>query len=900
MKKRLFFSIISVILIASIIAFSIINGNNHTPSNDDEDSKFSVQDTSFKGFNFSQKTTNGENVTYNMLNMSTEYQLSQGVSGAGCQWPVGLAVSSDGSLMLYGTDVAGIFKSTDHGKTWQIANRGLHNNLACMFAIDPKNSSHAVCMSAVNYYSYDKAENWEMGEMPEGFNISGVRYLASGLTFDETSFNGTYCEDLYFSTPFLKDTSLRYSPTAFAEKKNNLSKENAGLYRSTDGGKSFQIFSNDIRLADGIVNITNDGRLFVGSPWGLFEVDKDTGEIYEYMQFSNQVLKDIDGEIQKDNYNNDGKASFMLYGKLREYENIYNVYMGVTGLDFVGNDIFVQTFLGIYKVSKDRTIKKITNDDTYPVNRWGQYFAISKSNPNHIVFSFRGYTLENPYSNEVIFSNDGGKTWKKSEGDNKTLFLQNNNWYGRERSFIIDPSNNNTIITLSSDTLFISENGGETFKQVSGISNMMVGGRFNYNYYDSDLLMFSAQDYKGAVSTDGGKTFKSINFTYDAEKYGNNAGGYGNMYGGFASDYKTYFGFVSKTWYGPYYLAITHDGGKNWTYYDGIDKSTITAKSTLGCSYYSCLQSYNDPNILYAENYISFNNGYDWQEMEGVLNVSSINPGGQHELYGTNEKGNLIVSYDDGRTWKILYDENWLVPFSSKQVIESEQIIDSAVDQVNGYVYVVVYTKIRNPNGQLIQNSYTYRFVLETGEKQTISYELDSTANSKNGFGYSFVRSIAIDPNCTDIIYLCAPAGYYQSMTSIIRSTDGGKTFHSLTSNNSEYFPSKTNNQGGYGAGSVRVLPNGRVLVACGCYGIYYFDPDYGLITQNSSPKHQILFVVGDSMFKTEEISNRREITLQYNFDEKEIQGWYFDKELTQKAPDSWLVTNSCILYAKV
>ena len=42
------------------------------------------------------------------------------IGGEGCQWPLSIAMSSDGKYLFYGTDVGGLYRSTDNGKTMKI------------------------------------------------------------------------------------------------------------------------------------------------------------------------------------------------------------------------------------------------------------------------------------------------------------------------------------------------------------------------------------------------------------------------------------------------------------------------------------------------------------------------------------------------------------------------------------------------------------------------------------------------------------------------------------------------------------------------------------------------------------------------------------------------------------
>lgn len=886
--------LIYIFCFVSAISFFIMGIINYNLNQHKSDGEI------YNYYDFTQETMTDADVIFNRLNMSNSYQNENNIYGAGSQWPTALATSTYGDLMLYGTDEGGAYKSVDHGENWTIASRGLQSSKVVMLAIDPKNSNHAVNISDQVYYTYDGAENWAMGNLPNDYDIYGSRYLYSGLEFDETSFDGESCQTIYMSTPFLRDVSTKYSPNQFYEKRNSLNKSNAGIYYSKDGGKNFEMFINDIRLADGIIKFTSDGRMFVGSEWGLFEINKETKEIKEYNIFSNQVLIDITGEIEEDNYTISPEISVKYDSVIYSYKNVYNVYLGVTGLSKFENEIYVQTWTGIYKILEDDSVIKITNDTTYPVNKWPSFLEVSSINPNNMTFMYRGNRVDNPWSNVTVYSRDGGKTWIESVGDNNSLFLTNNNWEAREKRFIFDPTDDNNIICMSTDTLFRSSDGGANYKQVNGISNMMCGGRFNFNYYDSDLMLFSAQDYRGAVTLDGGVTFKSIDFTYD-DVYNDTNIRYEHMYGGFASDSVTYFGFVSSSVSGPYYLAITHNAGKTWTYYDNIQNPALSPKSNLyqQSVYFSCLQSYNNPNILYAENYISFDNGYTWQEMENCIYVNSINPSGNHELYGCNNLGELIVSYDDGISWSNLTNGYWETP-KLNFTIDDQKILDTAIDYINNYVYTVVYIRLKNTSGQVYHKSNVYKLDLNKKTIQQLDINLDSTmVNEEKGYGYSYVRSIAIDPNCTSTIYVCAPGCNYISRTALLRSVDGGQTFSNLTTTNCLDFPSKALNQGGFEASCVRVLPTGRVVIACSSFGFEYLNPEYGLKNQNITPEHTVKFIVNNQIYTAEKVKNMRNITLtSIEIKNKKFKGYYFDKNGKIKFDINTKIINDLNLYA--
>ena len=716
-------------------------------------------------YDLEQITPINSKVTYEPVVMANEKMKTYGTAGAGSQWPVSLETSNDGSLMLYGIDVAGLFKSTDHGKTWTRANSGLTSPGAGMFAIDPHNTKHVATLGLSQYsnvggihISYDKAETWNKTLK---IGIKGYRYLWDGLEFDPTSYDSSknYSTDLYFSTPYKRDTQIRTKPTDY-RLLTTLQENEVGLYKSIDCGETFSLIINDPKVADGIIRFTDDGKLYIGNQYGLFLINTKTNKIEkEYTEFKNNPNKTVEASTK-----------------------------GVTGLDVVGNTLYIQTWEGIYTLENEK-ITKITTD-TYDT-RWPQMLTVSKSNPNHMVYEFRG-DVNNYFTTLVNVTFDGGKTWQISKANLDTTFYYNVNFASREKAFIIDPSDDNNVITLGGDNVFRSSDGGINFVQASGISNMMQGGKFHFNYYNPDLMLFSAQDYTGVISTDGGKTFTNLVMNK------------GNFYGGFAADEKIIYGFANKSW-GVGTLTYTHDGGKTWT------DTGLKAKYEESSTYYSSLQSITDPNVLFAQEYYSKDKGYTWQEMNGCVAVYAYNYTGKKELYGANKEGNVVVSYDNGDTWEIVTKNK----FSSSSI--SEKIYDLSYDYINNYIYLIDRETYSWGGIERV-----YKYDINTDTCTRIEVPRDSER------GFVRLRTIAVDPKSTSVIYVGSAGDYFSASTGLSRSIDGGKTWEVLTTANDSNYTALANNKGGYEVSCIEIDPrSGKVWLASGCYGYSTINPPY-------------------------------------------------------------------------
>ncbi len=716
-------------------------------------------------YNFEQITPIDSKVTYEPVLMTNQKMKEYGITGAGSQWPVSLETSNDGSLMLYGIDVAGLYKSTDHGKSWTRANSGLTSPGAGMFAIDPHNNNHVATLGLSQYsnvggihISYDQAETWNKTLK---IGIKGYRYLWDGLEFDPTSYDAdkNYSTDLYFSTPYKRDTQIRTKPSDY-RLITSLKEDEVGLYKSDDCGETFSLIINDPKVADGIIRFTDDGKLYIGNQYGLFLINTQTNEIEkEYEEFRNAPNTSVEASAK-----------------------------GVTGLDVVGNVIYVQTWDGIYTLEND-TITKITNEN-YDT-RWPQMLTVSKSNPNHMVYEFRG-SVTNYFTTLVNVTFDGGKTWQISKANLDTTFYYNVNFASREKAFIIDPSDDTNVVTFGGDNVFRSSDGGLNFVQASGISNMMQGGKFQFNYYNPDLILLSAQDYAGVISTDGGKTFTNLVMNK------------GNFYGGFAADEDTIYGFANSSWGGGT-LTYTHDGGKTWT------DTGLKAKYEESSTYYSSLQSITDPNVLFAQEYYSKDKGYTWQEMNGCVAVYTYNYTGKKELYGANKDGHVVVSYDNGDTWELVTKNK----FSSSSI--SEKIYDLAYDHVNNYMYIID-RETYSWGG--IERIYKYDI---NNDKCT---RIDVPRDTERGF--MRIRSIAVDPKSTSVVYVGGAGDYFSASTGLLRSVDGGDTWRVLTTANNPNYEEWATNKGGYEVSCIGIEPRtGKVWLASGCYGYSTINPPY-------------------------------------------------------------------------
>lgn len=554
--------------------------------------------------------------------VSKELLQKQGVTtgGEGCQWPIGMAISKDGKLLLYGTDVGGVYRSEDGGQNWEQSNAGLQSRGVGAFSIDPKNPSYVVAVGINGspfdtnglYISEDGGKSWKFTKM---MLVKGHRDIREAIAYDESSYNQekNRCMVAYWST-------------AYETEDNYLEENEKGLYKTTDGGYTWNLVNND--LSDGTIKINPyTGDVYVSRKDGIY-YSSDKGENFE--KIVDDTITGLDLTAQRNNK--------------------INVY-------YCNNN-------GVY-ISKDRKTFSKIESTSYPTTQ-PMNIKVSPLNSNKMIVIDRQGT----YQNYPYYSTDGGKTWKKSTLSDELSFMPYNN---RMSIPMWSPINESKVwIHTQGDYASSSTDSGKTFNWDSnGITGILSGGNVHYNVYNPDIIYFGSQDYDGCVTTDGGQTWKYISMS------GYRWGGF--CYGGYAVDENTYFVGVADSWHNPRKLKITFDGGKTI-----IDTGMYFTKENINTGIESSYQSPTNPKVLFACDLRSEDGGHTWAKMDGCINVYTHNPKGQKELYGMDETGKYIVtSYDDGKTWKKVNNTE----FIPNPKYASAHIMDVAYDWKNEVAY---------------------------------------------------------------------------------------------------------------------------------------------------------------------------------------------------------------------
>ncbi len=694
-------------------------------------------------FVFSLKAQNWEAVP-----LVSQKIIDNGNSGGeGCQWPQAIeADKTDGSFLLFGTDVGGIYRSTNGGELWEPCNIGYNPRGNCGFAIDPHNNQRALAVGGNSiennshgiYLTTNQAASWKHVH-PEK-NYTGYRNYKDQISFDGSSFTEEpgYSAIAYWSNPA------------------------GGLFKSTDGGETWSKINNE--FGDCILKVSPDnGTIYIGTITGLY---KSTDGGINFSQVFSGVIKDI----------------AIVYTE--------------------PSKVWVTTARELY-ISEDNgeTFNKIESTN-YPSNVVA--LEVSPANPDKIIVC----NSAGDYSKPIYSSVNGGFSWQIAKMDNTNAFMPFN---GRQHELAWHPTDENKVWAFGGDWITSSSDGGKKFEwDANGYTGILVGGKFNFNVSNPDLLYVASQDYNGAFTDDGGETWRYCNAS------GLGWGGF--TYGAYAASENVLVTQVASGWHQPGVLTISHNGGSSFT-----KTSLVCNGMQVGCG------DAKDPDIIYFSEYYSKDLGETWATMDGCKGVIIANLYGEKEVYGANGNS-LVKSTDKGDTWEVV-------------ATLPRTIDDVAVDHINKRLYIVT-------SGDRL-------FQFENGNLEEITSRIP-----KDQYNNLAVSTVTVDPNNPEIVYCAGPKNMYKTDASVKRSMDGGKTWDIITPN------LRTNNgtESGDGANEVfalRVNPITRDLwCAGGCYGVWKEIPENKMTIKMTNPSADTIFLTNKTItFEAEVLQNENPVS---------------------------------------
>jgi hypothetical protein len=660
--------------------------------------------------------------------------------GEGCQVVRAVAWSPDASTVLFGTDVGGLYRSLNGGP-FHPALVGWVSRGGGSFAFDPRNSSHVIGVGTnSNYYSdvngphvsFDGAASWT-----HTLKLGGVLDYVDGnaIAFDPSSY----------------DASLGYTTRVYYSDNSN------GLYRSEDGGLSWANVS--AKMSQCVLAASSNGTLFLSSNYylnfGLY-ASYDRGATF-------RTLRD-------------------------EYTLGLTIPVSTNG---GADDIYISNWAGIAKSTDLGNSWEYVAGTGLPHGNPFHKITVSPANNSYMtVFVEPGaYFTATRYT-----SVDGGATWQSPPVDSSLAFMPFN---GRPISTAYHPSNASVQLSTGGDWITRSDDGGLHLRWAAdGYNGVMAGYTFNFNTLQPDVLMLSFQDYSGAVSIDGGKTFTYANL--ENLTFG------GDGFGGFALNKQVMWAGGSPGWGGPRWHLVSYDGGAVW-----VNTSLVWSSHSLEVSYADPVNA----QVGFAANLRTADGGASFQPMQDCSFVAthdadpSVAPGSVRTLLGVNASGStstVVMSNDSGATWQALFAG------------PAYPVRDLAWDYASKAMYVVANSALYKCGGSLSPSS-------SFSCSELSSLPLDQ-------FNSSSITSVAVDPVNPAIVYASNTKNVYLAWNAVVRSTDSGVTWDSIVLDTPLSNEADAPLQGPHEVSWLRVHPVTRYVWAAGeCFGMWSAPPPAGM-----------------------------------------------------------------------
>lgn len=438
----------------------------------------------------------------------TREMLDRGIAGGeGCQAVLYTAFSPNGKVVLMGTDVGGIYKSTDAGDSWYPSGIGLESSGATGFCFDPKNENRVLCVGSNSgpheyngiYLSEDAGDTWSYVYHS---NANNYRNAKSQVAWDETSYDESIggCAVAYWS---------RERPSESDSK--------VFIYRTDDGAKSWHPIDNSQDYADGYIYVNaKTGAVAAGNGSGVF-ISNDKGVSFK---------KVLDKKVLSLDY-------------VRTTPN--TLYATVTDGEYGTNQLAVSIDFG-----KSWSFNELSM--AYPC-----YLRVSPVNTDRMILMDDTISKSGTYPGYVYCTENGGQTWIRAQRNSANSSVPANS---DNVKFAWSPKSEKTVLA-SWCFMCKSTDGGAQFSwSNTGYNGICTAGMTNFNVNNPNYIYYASQDYNGAFSTDGGKAWKYMR--WDGKGWG------GWTYGGYVINKSTVVTGVAQRMFGPIEMWITYDGGESY------------------------------------------------------------------------------------------------------------------------------------------------------------------------------------------------------------------------------------------------------------------------------------------------------------------------------------------------
>ncbi len=533
----------------------------------------------------------------------------------------------------------GFFKSTDGGETWNKMDNGvIERGLTTRgFGVDPHNSNVV--------YAAGEVSSWEWaGEQRLGEQFDMTKGVVYKTTDGGQHWNRVWEGDNLARYVWIDpgDTNVLYVSTGIFDREaansdvRNGKDGGVGVIKSTDGGKTWQQANSGIR------------NLYVGS------------------LFMNPTNPDILLAGTGTAWASPGGGVYLTTDGGSTWRQTLSVGLMIESVEFSTTNpqiAYAGGFQVVYR-SEDggRTWTLVSGGEQPDQEGWGSPgifaghpidFQLDPRNPNRL--------FSNQYGGGNFLSLDGGKTWESASKGYTGAAV---------RDIAVDPTQPGRVIAAARSGIFASYNAGEDW----------MGLSFRPFYYpdwhvisidpsNPQHLIAGMTCWRNLVSSNNGgmkwhqteqfpegtnKAFATVTFALsDPKTVYAGAAGFISC-GHFTSDVPSsgYNATIRKPGAGVF---ISHDGGEHWQQSPDPQMQNLSVTKLAVDS--------KNADIIFAATfynglYRSSDGGQSWSQVRGGLPADksittvSIDPHDSSNIYAGRNQGGLYRSKDSGTTWR--------------------------------------------------------------------------------------------------------------------------------------------------------------------------------------------------------------------------------------------------------
>lgn len=665
-----------------------------------------------------------------------------GWSGGGFYYSAAFHPTRDGVLFL-GMDVAGVAKSTDHGKTFHMVNNGLVDYAMYSLAVDVKNPDIVYAGTEGGLHkSTDGGETWKFipGTEKKGLRITSER----GISVRSVAPDPTDSAIVYAASPGGK------------------------IYKSTDGAATWRVVYQKAAEADTFAGVRvqfgKANGAYFGGIWSPLQLPADatgaTGIGF--------TLKGDDSKAEKVFLNL--KTSTGLTYRSRNLSDLF-ANTQVHDVAFTSADFEIDPDFA--KKSPDKAaaapkmpdwatvnrmdLSRVSAPDTASVLKIGRIFFVARgADGKEAKFTTRDFAAD-----KKVQSYGNVRLGEPAAG-------------GAVSSVVVCASNPSKVLAATSDTgLLLSEDKGETWRALPTPTKALHAA---FDPANASVIYGAFATDGIHKSTDGGATWTKVSAGLSPKFSAR------EVVVSPANSNEVYI-IGADGWNGEFFYST--DAAATWTVSRSIkvdlaiDPTLPRDGSQAGLSSPTNLtfNPLNPKELFISANWrpaYSADGGRTWEERVKGADITvqtDIRFSGDRTYVSAMDEG-TFMSEDQGKTWKQLWPLKYNGEFSGHNW-------RLAVNKVNGVDRIIAtVSPWTGKNKVIIAISEDGGKTYKTTTEGLPTYEI--TANTMWGRGYP--RALAVDPTNPMTVYLGIDGDPTEGKSGggVFKSVDGGYTWKQL------------------------------------------------------------------------------------------------------------------------